>query len=63
MSITQMSNEHAYAPGEIIFGQGSPADIPFWVIKGIVKETCPGPNGSRIIVRLAAAGDILGIAD
>jgi CRP/FNR family transcriptional regulator, cyclic AMP receptor protein len=53
----------SYAPGALIFGQGAPADILFWVIKGVVKESCPGPNGSRVVVRLAAAGDVLGLAD
>ncbi|MGH7815219.1 MAG: Crp/Fnr family transcriptional regulator [Candidatus Binataceae bacterium] len=51
-----------YAPGESIFGQNSPADILFWVVKGIVKESCPIPGGTEVVVRLAAPGDILGIA-
>jgi CRP/FNR family transcriptional regulator, cyclic AMP receptor protein len=52
-----------YAPGAMIFCQGAPADIIFWVVKGLVKESCPSPNGSRIMVRLATAGDVIGVAD
>jgi CRP-like cAMP-binding protein len=52
-----------YAPGSMIFCQGAPADIIFWVIKGLVKESCPGPNGNRIVVQLATAGELLGGAD
>jgi CRP/FNR family cyclic AMP-dependent transcriptional regulator len=52
-----------YAPGAMIFCQGAPADIIFWVVKGLVKESGPSPNGSRIMVRLATAGDVIGVAD
>ena len=52
-----------YAPGAMIFWQGAPADIFLWVVKGMVKETCPGPSGNRILVRLATAGDVIGGAD
>jgi len=34
-----------------------------WVVKGVVREVCPNPNGSQTLVRLATAGDILGLAD
>jgi CRP/FNR family transcriptional regulator, cyclic AMP receptor protein len=53
----------SYAPGAMIFCQGAPADIIFWVVKGIVKETCPSPRGNRIMIRLATAGDLIGSAD
>jgi CRP/FNR family transcriptional regulator, cyclic AMP receptor protein len=53
----------SYAPGAMIFCQGAPADIIFWVVKGIVKETCPSPRGNRIMIRLATAGDVIGSAD
>jgi len=52
-----------YAPGAMIFREGAPADIVFWVVKGLVKETCPSPRGNRILVRLATAGDVIGSAD
>ena len=53
----------SYAPGAMIFCQGAPADIIFWVVKGMVKETCPSPHGNRIMIRLATAGDVIGCAD
>jgi CRP/FNR family transcriptional regulator, cyclic AMP receptor protein len=52
-----------YAPGAMIFCQGAPADIIFWVVKGVVKESCPSPRGNRIMIRLATAGDVIGSAD
>jgi CRP/FNR family cyclic AMP-dependent transcriptional regulator len=53
----------SYAPGAMIFCQGAPADIIFWVVKGVVKESCPSPRGNRIVIRLATAGDVIGSAD
>jgi len=53
----------SYAPGAMIFHQGAPADIILWVVKGLVKESCPSRNGSKIVVRLATAGDMIGCAD
>jgi CRP/FNR family cyclic AMP-dependent transcriptional regulator len=52
-----------YTPGRLIFSQGSPADIVLWVVKGVVREICPNANGTQTLVRLATAGDILGLAD
>src|SRR5215472_7246123 len=52
-----------YEAGRLIFGQGSPADVVLWVVKGVVREMCPNPNGTQTLVRLATAGDILGLAD
>ena len=52
-----------YESGRLIFSQGSPADIVLWVVKGVVREMCPNPNGTQTLVRLATAGDILGLAD
>jgi CRP-like cAMP-binding protein len=33
------------------------------LIKGVVREICPNPNGTQTLVRLATASDILGLAD
>ncbi|HEV2171334.1 MAG TPA: cyclic nucleotide-binding domain-containing protein, partial [Candidatus Binatus sp.] len=52
-----------YEDGKLIFGQGSPADIVLWVVKGVVREICSNPNGTQTLVRLATTGDILGLAD
>lgn len=61
--LTRHHTELGYSPGKLIFGQGSPADIVLWVVKGVVREVCPNPNGTQTLVRLATAGDILGLAD
>ncbi len=53
----------SYAPGAMIFREGAPADIILWVVKGLVKESCPSRSGSKIVVRLATAGDMIGCAD
>lgn len=61
--ILEYHSNLTYAAGTMIFCQGAPADIIFWVVKGLVKESCPAPNGNRIVVQLATAGDLLGGAD
>lgn|GEM_PF-478338 len=61
--LTKHHTELNYAAGKLIFSQGSAADIVLWVIKGVVREICPNPNGTQTLVRLATAGDILGLAD
>jgi CRP/FNR family transcriptional regulator len=61
--LTEHHTELNYAAGKLLFRQGSAADIVFWVIKGVVREICPNPNGNQTLVRLATAGDILGLAD
>jgi len=52
-----------YASGQLIFSQGSAADVVFWVVKGVVREICPTSSGSQTLVRFATDGDILGLAD
>ena len=52
-----------YAKDSIIFLQGSPADLMFWIMSGLVKLYCPRPDGNRTLVRLCGPGDVLGYAD
>jgi CRP-like cAMP-binding protein len=61
--LTRHHSEINYESGKLIFGQGSSADIVLWVVEGVVREICPNPNGTQTLVRLATAGDILGLAD
>jgi CRP-like cAMP-binding protein len=61
--LTKNHSELSYSSGKLIFSQGSPADIVLWVVKGVVREVCPNPNGTQTLVRLATVGDILGLAD
>ena len=52
-----------YNKGAMVFLQGSPADVMFWVIAGLVKVYCPRPDGTRILVNLAGPGDLIGHVD
>jgi CRP/FNR family cyclic AMP-dependent transcriptional regulator len=52
-----------YSKGATIVPQGSPADVLFYVITGMLKVYCPRPNGTRILVKLAGPGDVVGYAD
>jgi len=52
-----------YNKGAMVFLQGSPADVMFWVITGLVKVYCPRSDGTRILVNLAGPGDLIGHVD
>jgi CRP/FNR family cyclic AMP-dependent transcriptional regulator len=52
-----------FTRGEAIFTQGSAADVAFWVLSGLVKVYFPLPDGTRVIVRVAGAGDFIGMVD
>lgn len=43
--------------------QGSPADVVFYVISGLVKVYCPRLDGTRVLIKLAGPGDLVGYAD
>jgi CRP-like cAMP-binding protein len=49
-----------YATGSTLIIQGSAADVVLWILSGIAKIYCLVPNGSRILLRLASTGDLLG---
>lgn len=52
-----------YNKGSMVFLEGSPADVMFLVIAGLVKVYCPRPDGTRILVKLAGPGDLIGHVD
>jgi CRP/FNR family cyclic AMP-dependent transcriptional regulator len=52
-----------YSKTSIIFLQGSPADLLFWILSGLVKTYCPTPDGKPVLARVAGPGDIIGYAD
>src|SRR5216684_3810811 len=52
-----------YNKGSMIFLQGSPADLLFWVFTGLVKVYCPRSDETRIMVKLAGPGDLIGHVD
>jgi CRP/FNR family transcriptional regulator, cyclic AMP receptor protein len=60
-----IENSHCipYTPGASIFVRGSTADVLFCVLSGLVKVCHPSPNGTRVVIKLAGPGDIIGFAD
>jgi CRP-like cAMP-binding protein len=52
-----------YNKGSMIFLQGSPADLLFYVFTGFAKVYCPRSNGNRILVKVAGPGDVIGHVD
>jgi CRP/FNR family cyclic AMP-dependent transcriptional regulator len=52
-----------YNKGSMIFPQGSPADLLFLVFSGLVKVYCPRSDGTRILVKIAGPGDLIGHVD
>src|SRR4029077_8513618 len=50
----------AYTKSSIIFLQGSPADLLFWILSGVVKVYCPMPDGKPVLARIAGPGEIIG---
>jgi len=52
-----------YNKGAMVALQGAPADVLFCVINGLVKVYCARTNGTRILVKLAGPGDLVGYAD
>jgi CRP-like cAMP-binding protein len=62
----ELFNHHdavAYPKGSILFEPGSSAGLTFLLMSGVVKICCPMGDKGRAFVRLAAPGDILGLAD
>jgi CRP/FNR family transcriptional regulator, cyclic AMP receptor protein len=63
--LEEMMGGHAtasYKKGSMIFVQGSPGDILFCVLSGLVKVCCPVKGRERITVDLAGPGELIGFA-
>jgi CRP-like cAMP-binding protein len=52
-----------YPKGATLFSKGSPADVVFVVLSGIIKVQCARAPGETIVVELAGPGDLVGYAD
>lgn len=52
-----------YPKGSPLFEKGSPADVVFVVLSGIVKVYCVRAGAVRTVVELAGPGDLAGYAD
>ena len=53
----------AFSKGEALFLRGSTADVLYWVMSGLVKVSCPTPDGGSVLLRMAGPGDFIGIFD
>jgi CRP-like cAMP-binding protein len=51
-----------YTKDSSLFLPGSPADVIFWILSGVVKLYCPVAHG-RTLVGLAGPGDVVGVVD
>jgi CRP/FNR family cyclic AMP-dependent transcriptional regulator len=49
-----------YEKNSTVFLRGSPADLLFCVLAGMVKVYCPLSDGTRILIKLAGTGDVIG---
>ncbi len=52
-----------YPKGAELFTKGSPADVIFAVMSGVVKVVNVRPGSDRVLVELAGTGDLVGYAD
>jgi CRP-like cAMP-binding protein len=52
-----------YPKGAELFSKGSPADVVFAVLTGVVKVHSSRAGGDRVLVELAGPGDLVGYAD
>jgi len=52
-----------YPKGARLFAPGSPADVIFVVLGGMVKIYCADRPHERVLITLAGPGDIIGYAD
>jgi CRP-like cAMP-binding protein len=61
--VTELIEHHTpinYLKGSMIFLQGAPTDLIYWVSSGLVDILCPGPDGSQIQASLLGPGEIFG---
>ena len=58
--LTQENATGAYTKGSVIFLQGSPGDVFFWVLSGLVRICCPVKKRERITVDFVGPGELVG---
>ena len=64
--VTELIEHHTpinYTKGSMIFLQGAPTDLIYWVSSGLVDVLCPEPEGSQIQTSLLGPGDIFGFVE
>lgn len=52
-----------YSKGELLFLQGSTADVGFWILSGLVKIYSANADGSRIVTAVLGPGEVTGFTD
>jgi CRP/FNR family cyclic AMP-dependent transcriptional regulator len=61
--LAQHNTSVTYPKGATVFLQGSPSDLVFRVLSGLVEVYYPNPDGSRFVVNVAAPGDFTGYTE
>jgi CRP/FNR family transcriptional regulator, cyclic AMP receptor protein len=64
--VTELIERHTtitYPKGSMIFLQGAPTDLIYWVSSGLVDILCPEPEGGQIQTNLLGPGDIFGFME
>jgi CRP/FNR family transcriptional regulator, cyclic AMP receptor protein len=59
--IEEHSTPVTFEKGAIVFLHGAPADLVFWLRKGLVKLYLPHANGNRTLIAVARPGEPLGM--
>jgi CRP-like cAMP-binding protein len=66
MVVNELVEHHTpitYPKGSMIFLQGAPTDIIYWVSSGLVDILCPEREGGQIQTTLLGPGDIFGLVE
>src|ERR1700694_116877 len=58
--IEERSTLVAFEKGAVVFLRGAPANLVFWLRKGLVKLYLPRANGDRTLIAVARPGEPLG---
>jgi CRP/FNR family transcriptional regulator, cyclic AMP receptor protein len=61
--VTELIEHHTslnYLKGSMIFRQGAPTDLIYWVSSGLVDILSPEPDGNQMQVSLLGPGDVFG---
>ena len=64
--VTELIEHHTpinYLKGSMIFLEGAPTDLIYWVSSGLVDILCPEPDGNQIQASLLGPGDIFGFVE
>jgi CRP-like cAMP-binding protein len=64
--VTELIEHHTslqYLKGSMIFLQGAPTDLIYWVSSGLVDILCPEPDGSQIQASLLGPGEVFGFLE